>query len=240
LGFYSRSYGRNSSFRPTLERLSEICFDRQQWDNAWKATEHLIERHGAAIEPAARAELAVRSALADLHIAQRIAAVARLARVPGIPSSGAGLRDVAESWASMRFDPQLLAGVDDERRGRVLSRLKEGLALPDPATPSAARRTAREVLAAFAFLDRRWADAVESLDVFGVDETFDAGRRCLYQVAAGDILIHQQGDVVGAALRYERARALNPAEPRLARIGVVQIASEIEEENTPVSPILKG
>ncbi|HEX2660673.1 MAG TPA: hypothetical protein VHU40_20470, partial [Polyangia bacterium] len=240
LGFYSRSYGRNSAYRPTLERLSEICFDRQQWDNAWKATEHLIERHGAAIAPAARAELAVRSALADLHIAQRIAAMARLARVPGIPSSGAGLRDVAESWASMRFDPQLLAGVDDERRGRVLSRLKEGMALSDPGAPSPARRTAREVLAAFAFLDRRWADAVESLDVFGVDETFDARRRCLYQVAAGDILIHHQGDVVGAALRYERARALNPAEPRLARIGVVQIASEIEEENTPVSPILKG
>ena len=47
LGFYSRAYARNPAFRPTLERLSEICFDRQQWDNAWKATEHLLDRHGA-------------------------------------------------------------------------------------------------------------------------------------------------------------------------------------------------
>ena len=140
----------------------------------------------------------------------------------------------------MRFDSRLLAGVDDERRGRVLSRLKEVLTPSERTAPTSARRTAREILAAFAFLDRRWADAVESLDVFGVDDTIDARKRCLFQVAAGDILIHQQGDVVGAALRYERARALNPSEQRLARTGVVQIASEIEEENTPVSPILKG
>src|SRR5439155_230072 len=49
LTLYSRSYGRDSSYRPTLERLSAICFERGQWDNAWKATEALLERHGGAL-----------------------------------------------------------------------------------------------------------------------------------------------------------------------------------------------
>ncbi len=47
LTLYSRSYGRDSGYRPTLERLSALCFERGQWDNAWKATEALLERHGA-------------------------------------------------------------------------------------------------------------------------------------------------------------------------------------------------
>src|SRR6185503_2383985 len=75
---YSRSYGRDSSYRPTLERLSAICYERGQWDNAWKATEALLERHGAALTPADRATLLTRSAIADLHIGQRGAATARL------------------------------------------------------------------------------------------------------------------------------------------------------------------
>jgi Tfp pilus assembly protein PilF len=79
LGLYSRSYARNPAFRPTLERLSEICFERQQWDNAWKATEHLLERHGTDLDAETRAELALRSALADLHIAQRAVAANRIA-----------------------------------------------------------------------------------------------------------------------------------------------------------------
>ena len=64
LTLYSRSYGRDSGYRPTLERLSAICFERGQWDNAWKATEALLERHGPALSPADRATLLVRSALA--------------------------------------------------------------------------------------------------------------------------------------------------------------------------------
>ena len=52
LTLYSRSYGRDFGYRPTLERLSALCFERGQWDNAWKATEALLERHGAALAPA--------------------------------------------------------------------------------------------------------------------------------------------------------------------------------------------
>ena len=45
LVFFSRSYSRNTSHRPTLERLSFICFEKGQWDNAWRATEALIDRY---------------------------------------------------------------------------------------------------------------------------------------------------------------------------------------------------
>lgn len=235
LGFYSRSYARNPGFRPTLERLSEICFDRQQWDNAWKATEHLIDRHGADMEPGMRAELALRSALADLHVAQRIAAAARVAAMPGLPTTGGGLREVADSWASMRFDPRLLAAVDDDRRGRVRSRLREVLSLTERTPAHPARETARATWAVMAMADQRWADAVEVLDTFGGDGALDAPRRCRFLVAAGDILLHRQGDAGGAALRYERARALNPDEPRLARAGVVRFADELTDDKVPPS-----
>ncbi|HEY4184494.1 MAG TPA: hypothetical protein VGP07_05460 [Polyangia bacterium] len=235
LGFYSRSYARNSAYRPSLERLSEICFDRQQWDNAWKATEHLLDRHGSDLEPSFRAELALRSAHADLHVAQRLTAVARVAAMKGLPATGGGVRDVAESWASMRFDPLLLGGIDDDRRGRVLSRLKEISLLTEHDVDHPARHAARETWAALAMVDRRFADAVEALDAFAADETIDVKSRALFAVTAGDILLHEQGDVGGAGLRYERARALNPSEPRLARTGVVQVADESTDESPPSS-----
>ncbi|MES1205350.1 MAG: hypothetical protein ABUS79_05385 [Pseudomonadota bacterium] len=224
LGLYSRSYARNPAFRPTLERLSEICFDRQQWDNAWKATEHLIERHGTDLDADARAKLALRSALADLHVAQRLVAAGRVGALLAGPMPQGGLRDVADSWASMRFDPRLLRGLEGDRRARVLSRLKEVLALTENNARHPARSTARETLAALAVVDRRWADALSLLDSFGADATLDEGRRCLFLVTAGDILLHQQGDVAGAAARYQSARALNPREPRLARAGIVSVA----------------
>jgi len=81
----------------------------------------------------------------------------------------------------------------------------------------------REILAALAVVDGRWADALMLLDGLGADQALDASRRCLFLVAAGDVLLHQQGDMAGAALRYQRARALNPAEPRLGRAGIVQM-----------------
>lgn len=233
LAFYSRAYARNSSHRPTLERLSEICFDRQQWDNTWKATEHLLDRHGPDLEPGLKAELALRSALADLHVAQRIAAMARIAAMPGIPATGAGVRDVADSWASMRFDKALLGGVDDDRRGRVLSRLKEVLSLTEHDLRHPAREAARQTWAALAMVDHRFADAVEALEALAADEALDLKQRALFAVTAGDLLFHEQGDIAGAALYFERARALNPSEPRLARAGVLQVAHESTEEPPP-------
>lgn len=236
LGFYSRAYARNPSYRPSLERLSEICFDRQQWDNAWKATEHLLDRHGADLKPSYKAELALRSALADLHLAQRVVAAARVATMPGVPSSGAGLRDVADSWASMRFDPHLLAGVDAERRGRVLSRLKEISVLTEQDTHHPAREAARETWAALAMVDRRFVDAVEALDALAADDTLEARRRALFAVAAGDVLLNEQGDLTGAGLYYARARALNPTEARLTRTGVLPVPDQSAEEATPKTP----
>jgi tetratricopeptide (TPR) repeat protein len=227
LGLYSRSYARNPAFRPTLERLSDICFDRQQWDNAWKATEHLIERHGSAFSAPERAALALRSALADLHVAQRLAAQGRIGSMFAAgKGNDSGVRDVADSWASMRFEPRLLAGAEGDRRSRALARLAEVLALTEILPDDPSRAGARETLAALALVDRRWADAVSLLDGLGSERTLDARRRCLFLVAAGDVLLFHQRDTAGAAARYRRARALHPDEPRLTRPNVAQLVAD--------------
>ncbi len=219
LTLYSRSYSRDNSFRPTLERLSMICFTRGQWDNAWKATEALLDRHGAALEPAQRATMLVRSALADLHVGQRVSAVAKLGEIvtrgPSY-SPEAGIRDVAESWAGMHLEPRLLVTLESRRRERILRRAREAFALTDGGT-DAARREALEILGALAVVDNRWEEAFSALDALAADSTFEPQRRAEFLLAAGDVMARRYGDRDVAEPFYERAQALWPGHARFGR-----------------------
>jgi tetratricopeptide (TPR) repeat protein len=219
LTLYSRSYARDHAFRPTLERLSTICFQRGQWDNAWKATEALLDRHGDALEPAQRATMLVRSALADLHVGQRVSAVAKLGEIvtrgPSY-SPEAGIRDVAESWAGMHLEPRLLVMLETRRRERILRRAREAFALTDGGT-DAARREALEILGALAVIDGRWEEAVSTLDALAADSTFEPQRRAEFLLAAGDVMARRYGDRDVAEPFYERAQALWPGSPRFGR-----------------------
>jgi tetratricopeptide (TPR) repeat protein len=222
LTLYSRSYGRDSSFRPTLERLSTLCFDRGQWDNAWKATEALLDRHGATLAPADRATLLARSALADLHIGQRAAAIAKLrAIVTRGPSYSpeAGIRDVAESWAGMHLEPRLLVDLETRRRERILTRATEVLALTD-GEDHPARRQATELLGALAVAEGRWSDALAALETLAHDESFPAERRSDFWLAAGDILARDPHDPAASQACYERARLLWPGNSGLVLRGI--------------------
>jgi tetratricopeptide (TPR) repeat protein len=216
LTLYSRSYGRDNSFRPTLERLATLCFERGQWDNAWKATEALLERHGPALPAGMRATLIARSMIADLHIGMRTSAIAKLkAIVTRGPSYSpeAGIRDVAESWAGMHLEPRLLIDVEARRRERVLARAAEVLALTDGET-HAARREALEMVGALAVAEGRWSDALGALEVLSADEAFTPERRSDFFVTAADIRVRNRD--MGAAQRlYDRARALWPHNPGL-------------------------
>ena len=216
LTLYSRSYSRDGSYRPTLERLSAICFQRGQWDNAWKATEALLDRHGAAIEPAPRATLLVRSALADLHVGQRVSAVAKLGEIVTRGASyapEAGIRDVAESWAGMHLEPRLLVTLEPRRRDRILRRAREAFALTDGGA-DAARRQALEILGALAVVDGRWEEAFSALEALAADAMFEPQRRADFLVAAGDVMSRHYGDRDVAEPFYERARALWPGHAR--------------------------
>jgi len=221
LTLYSRSYARNTGYRPTLERLSAICFGRDQWDNAWKATEALLERHGPALAPAERATMLIRSALADLHIGQRATAVARLGAVitrGGTFVPDVGIRDVAETWGGMRLEPRLLAGMERPRRDRALGRTAEALALAEGVSPPARQqaREARQILGALAMVEGRWDDALAALAALADDEGLTGAERADVLVAAGDILGGKRGDAAGAQRMYERAAAASPHEARLA------------------------
>jgi tetratricopeptide (TPR) repeat protein len=220
LTLYSRSYGRDSGYRPTLERLSAICFERGQWDNAWKATEALLERHGDALATGDRATLLARSAVADLHIGQRAAATARLKTIVTRGASyvpDAGIRDVADSWAGMHIEPRLLIDVDPRRRARVLGRASQILELVgDERDP--VRGQALEIVGALAVAEGRWSEALATLELLSADAAFDDERRSDFLIAAGDILVQQYGDTMSARALFDRARALWPGNPSLRHV----------------------
>jgi Tetratricopeptide repeat len=220
LVLYSRSYARNTSYRPTLERLSQICFEKDQWDNAWKATEALLERHGAALAAGERAVFLLRSAIADLHVAERVQATARLAVVitrGGGFSPDVGIRDVAESWAGMRAEPRLLANMDRPRRDRVLARATEALALAVGTKPPGAdeAHVAREILGALAFVEERWEDALGLLAALADEPSTKPAVAAGFLIAAGDIRATKLGDRAAAQVLYDRATALAPKDSRL-------------------------
>jgi tetratricopeptide (TPR) repeat protein len=221
LTLYSRSYGRDSSYRPTLERLSAICYQRGQWDNAWKATEALLERHGAALAPGDRATLLARSAIADLHIGQRNAAIAKLKTIVTRGASyvpDAGIRDVADNWAGMHIEPRLLVDVEPRRRQRVLERVSQVLALvEDEHDP--VRGQALEIVGAMAMAEGRWSDAIATLEALSADTAFfDDERRSDFLVATGDILVQHYGDTTAARALYDKARGLWPGNPALLHV----------------------
>jgi tetratricopeptide (TPR) repeat protein len=225
LTLYSRSYGRDISYRPTLERLAFLCFERGQWDNAWKATEALLDRHGEALAASERATHLARSVLADLHIGQRTSAVAKLrAIVTRGPSyvPDAGIRDVADSWAGMHLEPRLLVDIEARRRERVLGRATQILSLTDGETHPA-RRQAFEVLGALAVAEGRWHDAIAALETLSADTELSPERRSDFLVAAGDIFARNHHDPAAAAALYERARELWPGNSALVRPSVALV-----------------
>ena len=232
LVFFSRSYSRNTSHRPTLERLSFICFEKGQWDNAWRATEALIDRYRQILGEADLAELFVRSALCDVHIAQRLSATAQLATM--VAGTGGGVRDLADSWAAMRIEPRLLGGLEGDRRTRVLDRLREALAVNS--CPPAARKQAWEIRGALAIVERRWADAREALELLSADPVAAPLDRCGYLIAAGDIAMNVDRNAELADRFYARARAVSAGDARLTGRGEQAssgaFAEEIARDNT--------
>jgi tetratricopeptide (TPR) repeat protein len=218
---YSRSYARDPSYRPTLERLSQICFEKDQWDNAWKATEALLDRHGAALSAGDRAVLLLRSAIADLHVAARAQATVRLGAVVtrgGGFSPDVGIRDVAESWSAMRAEPRLLANMERGRRDRVVARATEALALALGTAPAAVAEAhlAREVLGALAFVEERWEDALGLLAALSDEPGAKPSEVCGYLLAAGDIRRGKLGDDAGAQALFARAASVAPKDSRVA------------------------
>jgi tetratricopeptide (TPR) repeat protein len=235
LVYFSRSYSRNANHRPTLERLSFVCFEKGQWDNAWRATEAMLDRYRATLNEAELAELFVRSAVCDVHIAQRMAATAQLSSM--VSSSGGGMRELAETWAAMRFEPRLLGGLEGERRARVLDRLRDALATDR--CPPAARRLALGIRGALAIVERRWGEARDALEFLSADGGAGPSERCGYLIAAGDIAMSVDRNVEAAQRFYTRARAQSAGDPRLIGRGESAdgaFTEELARDNTDEIP----
>ena len=136
------------------------------------------------------------------------------------------MRDVADSWASMRLEPRLLVGIESERRGRILARLGEVMSLTEGLPAHPARQGAREILSALALEDQRWADALAFLEALAVDPAVEVGRRAAFWLTAGDIVRTAYGDAASARQRYRSAAALWPAHPGLRREPVAALLGQ--------------
>jgi len=227
LSLYSQAYGHAPRARVVLEKLSQLCFERKDWDNALRATNELLEHHRAELPRSAVAAALVRVAWAEMHLGQRLAALARVREVLGGPVHGENAaREVADAWAATTFEPRLLRLLEPARRKRIDNLLSETLRLTEPATPNdAARSQALVAMAALAFVDRRIREGVRALDALAEDPRFDIEQRVRFLVGAGDLLLSELGRVgsdeasrrhTAAVARYGRARTLSPQHVLLA------------------------
>ena len=144
-----------------------------------------------------RATLLVRSALADLHVGQRVSAVAKLGEiVTRGPSYVAGRRHPRRRGELGGHAPRAAAAGHARGRGGASgSCAARGRRSRSPTGETdAARRQALEILGALAMVDGRWEEAFSALEALGADATFEPQRRAEFLVGAGDVMLRHYGD----------------------------------------------
>jgi len=227
LSLYSQAYGHAPRARVVLEKLSQLCFERKDWDSALRANNELLEHHRNELPRGTVAAALLRVAWAEMHLGQRLAALARVREALGGPVHGENAaREVAESWAASTFEPRLLRLLEPSRRKRIDGLLSETLRLTEPPVPQdTARSQALVAIAALAFVDRRVREGVRALDALADDASCEMDQRVRYLVAAGDLLLADLARVgsdeaarrqAAAVARYNRARLLAPQHALLA------------------------
>jgi len=147
--------------------------------------------------------------MAELHLGQRHAALRLL---PEIALGGGqrsvlpeiAWRDVADSWASLRLEPRLLAQIDPPARRRAEGAIGRCLALKPKHVG------ALQALAALAVARQKWDDALLQLDRCVDVHELEKLRRCDLLLLAGDICAKKTLDRPRAERYYRRALQLFP------------------------------
>jgi tetratricopeptide (TPR) repeat protein len=232
--YYIQSFNHDSLHEPTLTRLSELCFQRGQWENTVRVSEAVAsachERLGenpkrageggaSATGPGAPtlviqtaeelAELYFRLGVAHLHIGQKQVALELLASAGAQGDARRVLpdsawRDAAEAWAAQRFERKLLAGIPAPARRKAEVALARCLRL----RPRHA--LAMQTVAAAAVAWERWDDALAHLERCADLVEIDRERRIQLLQLAGEICAKKKLDRPRADRLLRRASALQP------------------------------
>jgi tetratricopeptide (TPR) repeat protein len=213
---YVKAFGREPMFLPTLERLVELCYERNQWENTLRIAEAIIGRYADRKSEQELADLYVTLGKCELHLAQLTAATHRLR--PMIVSHGGqlksgdeGLRDVAASWAATPVDPQLLEDLDYKVLTRVIKATDQALArIPD-------HPGALQLLAALTMCRGDWDRSLRYLERAAESEKTPAPLKAKLLAAAGDIATHRLLSNRRGVDYYQRALDHAPSSPRLSR-----------------------
>ena len=239
---YVKSFSREPLYLPTLERLVDLCYERNQWENTQRIAEAIIATFARQKSPTELADLFVRLGLCELHIAQVGVALKRLRKVAlkrgqheiAPPEAW---EDVARAWAASPAEPQLLKEVDFKVVTRVIKAMEQALQRVSD------HPGALQVLAALTMSHGDWDRSLRYLDRAAEAEELAAQQRARLLVAAGDVAVHRLLSRRRGEEYYLRATTLNPEsliarkrlEDTLERGGRLR-ASGVRTEGMPPAP----
>lgn len=207
--YYVKSFGREPMFLPTLTRLVDLCYTRNQWENTLRIGEAIVTTYVEKKTPMELADLYLRIGLCELHLAQRDVAVKQLqnmilehGEVPSTPSDA--WVDAAESWAATPLEPTLLGQVNADVLGRVVKAMERAL------VHVTGHAGALQVLAALSLSRRDWERSLRYIERAVESITDDPRLLVGLLVCAGDVAHKHLLSAQRARAYYRRAREILP------------------------------
>lgn len=237
--YYVKSFGREPMYLPTLERLVELCYTRQQWDNTLRISEAIISTYAEKKTPQQLGDLYVKVGLSEIHLAQRDVAVKQLqniilehGEVPRAPLDA--WVDAAESWAATPLEPHLLQLVNPDVLSRVIKAMEQALIH----APNHIK--ALQVLAALSITRGDWERSLRFMERT-VESIGDKPRlKVGILVCAGDVAYRRLLSAKRAEVYYRGALEVLPgSELARDRLDMLQVTPAYGKE-LPAPPPLEG
>ena len=235
---YVKSFGREPMYLPTLERLVDLCYVRNQWENTLRIGEAIVTTYADKRTPQELADLFLRIGLCELHLAQRDVAVKQLQNLilehGEVPStSNDAWVDAAECWAATPLESRLLGGINPEVMGRVVKAMERSL----QHVPSHAG--ALQVLDALSITRRDWEQSLRYVER-AVESVPDTRLQVRLLVCAGDVAHKHLLSAARAQAYYRRGLEILPgselARDRLDMVEVTPARPELHQAAPPPPP----
>jgi len=233
---YVKSFGREPMYLPTLTRLVDLCYTRNQWENTLRIGEAIVTTYASQKSPGELAELHVRIGLCQLHLAQQEVAVKQLqnmilehGQVPSTPADA--WVDAAESWAATPVESTLLGRVNPDVLSKVVKAMERALGQV-PSHPGAL-----QVLAALSISRRDWERSLRYIErtVEAISETPRQQVRLL--VCAGDVAHKHLLSAARAQVYYRAALDILPgSELARDRLDMLEVTPARAELPAPPAP----